>query len=122
VTKLKSELSGILNWALKGAESWQLNTRLIVPEVMKKEVDAYHSESDIIGQWLMERCAVDPNATTASSALYADYANWCRANGHHASSQTLLGRRLSERGFAKRSGAKAIWIGLALLQPLLPFQ
>lgn len=121
VTKLKSELSGILNWAIKGALSWQQNKRLIVPDAMKKEVDAYHSESDIIGQWLTERCAVDPKATTASSALYADYSNWCRANGHHASSQTLLGRRLSERGFGKRTGAKAVWIGLALLQPSFPF-
>ena len=121
VTKLKSELSGILNWALKGALSWQQNKRLKVPDAMKKEVDAYHSESDIIGQWLTEKCAVDPKATTASSALYADYANWCRANGHHASSQTLLGRRLSERGFGKRIGAKAVWIGLALLQPPFPF-
>ena len=117
VTKLKSELSGILNWALKGALSWQQNKRLIVPDAMKKEVAAYHSESDIIGQWLTEKCAVDPKATTASSALYSDYANWCRANGHHASSQTLLGRRLSERGFGKRTGAKAVWVGLALLQP-----
>jgi len=121
VTKLKSELSGILNWALKGALSWQQNKRLIVPDAMKKEVEAYHSESDIIGQWLTERCAVDPKATTASSALYADYANWCKTNGHHASSQTLLGRRLSERGFGKRTGAKAVWIGLALLQPPLSF-
>jgi hypothetical protein len=88
---------------------------------MKKEVEAYHSESDIIGQWLTEKCVVDPNETTASSALYADYANWCKANGHYASSQTLLGRRLSERGFGKRTGAKAVWIGLALLQLHFPF-
>ena len=117
VTKLKSELSGILNWALKGVLSWQQNKRLIVPDAMKKEVEAYHSESDIIGQWLLERCVVDPKATTASSALYYDYANWCKANGHVASSKTLLGRRLTERGFGKRTGAKAAWIGLALLQP-----
>lgn len=121
VIKLKSELSGILNWALKGALSWQQNNRLIVPDGMKKEVEAYHSESDIIGQWLTERCAVDPRATTASSALYADYTNWCKANGHLPSSKTLLGRRLTERGFGKRTGAKAVWIGLSLLQPTLPF-
>jgi putative DNA primase/helicase len=121
VNKLKSELSGILNWALRGALSWQQNKRLIVPDAMKKEVEAYHSESDIIGQWLTEKCVVDPNETTASSALYADYANWCKANGHHASSQTLLGRRLSERGFGKRTGAKAVWIGLALQQPPFSF-
>lgn len=116
-TKLKSELTGILNWALKGALSWQQNKRLIVPDAMKKEVEAYHSESDIIGQWLLERCVVDPKATTASSELYYDYANWCKANGHVASSKTLLGRRLTERGFGKRTGAKATWIGLALLHP-----
>jgi putative DNA primase/helicase len=121
VSKLKSELSGILNWALKGVLSWQQNKRLIVPDAMKKEVETYHSESDIIGQWLLERCVVDAKATIASSVLYADYANWCRSNGHLASSQTLLGRRLSERGFGKRTGAKAVWIGLALLQPTLPF-
>jgi putative DNA primase/helicase len=121
VTKLKSELSGILNWALKGALSWQQNRRLIVPEAMKKEVDAYHSESDIIGQWLTEKCADDPKATTASSALYYDYANWCKENGHIPSSKTLLGRRLTERGFGKRPGAKAVWIGLALQQPPFPF-
>jgi putative DNA primase/helicase len=121
VNKLKSELSGILNWALKGSLSWQQNKRLIVPEAMKKEVETYHSKSDIIGQWLLERCVVDAKATIASSVLYADYANWCKSNGHLASSQTLLGRRLSERGFGKRTGAKAVWIGLALLQPTLPF-
>ena len=110
-----------MNWALKGALSWQQNNRLIVPDVMKKEVEAYHSESDVIGQWLTERCAVDPKATTVSSALYADYTNWCKANGHLPSSKTLLGRRLTERGFGKRTGAKAAWIGLALLQPTLPF-
>jgi len=120
VNKLKSELSGILNWALRGVLSWQQNKRLQVPDAMRKEVDAYHSESDIIGLWLTENCVVQPNATTASSDLYADYGNWCKTNGHHASSQTLLGRRLSERGFVKKTGAKASWIGLALLQPHLP--
>lgn len=117
VIKLKAELCGILNWALKGALSWQQNKRLIVPDVMKKEVETYHSESDIIGQWLLERCLIDSKAVTASSALYYDYANWCKANGHAPSSKTLLGRRLTERGFGKQKSAKAAWIGLALLQP-----
>ena len=58
VAKLKSELSGILNWAIKGALAWHQNRRLKVPDAMLREADNYRSESDIIGQWITERCTV----------------------------------------------------------------
>ena len=121
VKKLKSELSGILNWAIKGAQAWQINRRLKVPDTMRKEADVYRSESDIIGQWLSENCNVQVGEKESAAALYFDYGNWCRRNGHQVSSQTIFGRRLSERGFTKKSGAKVVWNGLALLQPTLPF-
>ena len=121
VKKLKSELSGILNWAIKGAQAWQINRRLKVPDTMRKEADVYRSESDIIGQWLSENCNVQVGEKESAAALYFDYGNWCRRNGHQVSSQTIFGRRLSERAFTKKSGAKVVWNGLALLQPTLPF-
>ena len=120
VTKLKSELSGILNWAIKGTEAWQQNKKLQVPDAMRKEADAYRSESDIIGQWLAERCTIQAGLQESAASLYADYGNWCKANGHQPSSQTILGRRLSERGFTKKTGSKVVWNGLALQQPPLP--
>jgi putative DNA primase/helicase len=120
VTKLKSELSGILNWAIKGALAWHQNRRLKVPNAMLKEADNYRSESDIIGQWITERCTVKAGLKESASNLYGDYGNWCRANGHHPSSQTILGRRLSERGFTKKPGAKVVWNGLGLQQPYIP--
>lgn len=120
VTKLKSELSGILNWAIKGTQAWRQNKKLQVPDAMRKEVDAYRSESDIIGQWLDERCTRQAGLQESAASLYSDYGNWCRVNGHHPSSQTILGRRLSERGFTKKTGSKVVWNGLALQQPLLP--
>lgn len=119
VTKLKSELSGILNWAIKGALAWHQNKRLQVPDAMRKEADAYRSESDIIGQWLSENCNVQIGLKESAADLYYDYGNWCKKNGHQVSSQTIFGRRLSERGFTKKSGAKVVWNGLALLQPTL---
>jgi putative DNA primase/helicase len=120
VTKLKSELSGILNWAIKGTEAWQQNKKLQVPDAMRKEADAYRSESDIIGQWLAERCTIQVGLQESAASLYADYGNWCKTNGHQPSSQTILGRRLSERGFTKKTGSKVVWNGLALQQPSLP--
>lgn len=120
VTKLKAELSGILNWAIKGTEAWQQNKKLQVPDAMRKEADAYRSESDIIGQWLVECCTIQAGLQESAASLYADYGNWCRTNGHQPSSQTILGRRLSERGFTKKAGSKVVWNGLALQQPPLP--
>lgn len=121
VTKLKSELSGILNWAIKGALAWNQNKRLQIPDAMRNEADAYRSESDIIGQWLSENCTVQVGLKEPSAALYLDYGNWCKTNGHQVSSQTIFGRRLGDRGFTKKTGAKVIWNGLALRQPTLPF-
>lgn len=121
VTKLKSELSGILNWAVKGALAWNQNKRLQVPDAMRNEADSYRSESDIIGQWLSENCSTQAGLKESSAALYMDYGNWCKTNGHQVSSQTILGRRLSERGFTKKSGSKVFWSGLALLQAPIPF-
>jgi putative DNA primase/helicase len=121
VSKLKQELSGILNWAVKGVLAWQQNKRLRVPMIMQKEVEAYRSESDIIGQWLNEKCALQTGVKETAANLYADYGNWCRTNGHHVSNQTIFGRRLTERGFTKKSGAKTVWSGLALVQPNLLF-
>ncbi len=118
--KLKSELSGILNWAIKGALAWNHNKRLKVPDEMRSEADAYRSESDIIGQWISENCSMQNDQKETALALYSDYVSWCKASGHQTSSQTLFGRRLSERGFTKKTGAKVVWIGLALLQP--PFR
>ena len=120
VKKLKSELSGILNWAIKGAGAWHQNHRLKVPNAMLKEADNYRSESDIIGQWITERCTVQAGLKALASDLYGDYGNWCRTNGHHPSSQTILGRRLSERGFTKKPGAKIVWNGLGLQKPYVP--
>lgn len=120
VKKLKSELSGILNWAIKGALAWNQNKRLRVPDAMGKEADAYRSESDIIGQWLSENCNVQVGLKQSAADLYYDYGNWCKRNGHQVSSQTIFGRRLTERGFTKKSGAKVVWNGLALLQQTLP--
>lgn len=121
VQKLKCELSGILNWAIKGATAWQQSKRLHTPQVMLEEVNAYRSESDIIGLWLAEKCTVNHGLKESAAALYLDYGNWCKTNGHHPSSQTIFGRRLSARGYTKTPGSKIIWHGLQLLQPPLPF-
>ena len=117
--KLKAELPGILNWAIKGCLNW-LRTGLSMPDVMRRSVEEYRTESDIIGIWLEEACDVAPALSVAASTLFMSYKNWCEANGHFASSTTLLGKRLADRGFSKRKSGTVTWLGLALRQRMLP--
>lgn len=114
--KLMDELSGILNWAIAGCLAWQKEGRLNMPPVMQKEVSLYRSESDVIGQWIEECCISDPVLTTSASSLYFSYKQWCERNGHKASSQTTLGRRLGDRGFMKKRGVKSEWGGIGFRQ------
>lgn len=114
--KLKGELSGILNWAIKGCEMWQKEGRISMPPIMRDEVEKYRSESDLIGQWIDENCIVSTGEQTRASDLFLSYRNWCDANGHRPGSQTTLGRRLSERGFLKDKGSTVTWSGIGLKQ------
>ena len=118
--KLKDELSGILNWAIKGCEMWQKEGRLSMPSIMRDEVEKYRSESDLIGQWIDEKCVVSDSERTRASDLFLSYRNWCDANGHRPGSQTTLGRRLSERGFVKDKGSTISWSGIGLKQLAFP--
>jgi len=117
--KLKAELPGILNWAIKGCLNWQ-RTGLLMPDVMRRSVEEYRNESDVIGLWLDEKCETAPALFVAASTLFMSYKNWCEANGHFASSTTLLGKRLADRGFSKRKSGTVTWRGLALRQGMLP--
>jgi len=117
--KLKDELSGILNWAIKGCEMWQKEGRISMPPIMRDEVEKYRSESDLIGQWIDENCIVSTGEQTRASELFPNYRNWCDVNGHRPGSQTTLGRRLSERGFLKNKGSTVTWRGIGLKQRLI---
>jgi P4 family phage/plasmid primase-like protien len=111
VLKLLAELPGILNWALEGCELWQ-QVGLTLPPVMTAEVQAYRSESDVIGNWISENCIVSQSASSKSAALFSDYKRWCENNGHRPASSASLGRRLSERGFTRLKSGTVSWQGI----------
>lgn len=55
--KLKTEGSGILNWALAGLRDYQKNG-LVIPKLIMSANDAYRTDQDIIGEWLTDHCNV----------------------------------------------------------------
>ncbi|MDA1330800.1 MAG: phage/plasmid primase, P4 family, partial [Chloroflexi bacterium] len=76
--KLKSEGSGILNWALAGLHDYRKNG-LNIPKVISTATDAYRSDQDIIGEWVADDCNVVASALTAKSLIYDTYRKWAIA-------------------------------------------
>ena len=117
--KLLAELPGILNWALAGCLDWQQDG-IGVPKAVRDATEAYRAEQDILADFLVERCVVDPQAWAKASDLHKAYTAWCEEGGHKAVNTTAFGRRLTERGFRAARVGKAqarAWKGLRLRLP-----
>jgi putative DNA primase/helicase len=110
--KLKSEGPGILNWALSGLRDYQKNG-LRIPMVISAATDAYRSDQDIIGEWIIDDCNVVAGSLTAKRLIYDAYRKWAIAHGHKPLAQSRLTRRLSERGHPQDGGKRNI-TGLSL--------
>ncbi len=113
--KLHREMSGIFAWAVRGAFKW-LQNGLGIPKIVYEATQEYRSEQDVVGRFLEECCIIGEENHVYSSNLYKTYSEWCEDTGERKMSQTALGRRLGEKGFVRRKGARGsrIWNGIGL--------
>ncbi len=113
---LRAELPGILAWAVAGCLEWQRDG-LSQPSEVRAAVATYRSESDVVGQWLEERCDLSsPNAMESAGALHRDFLGWVETTSAHRMSTTAFGKRLEERGLRADKGNSGLRIrrGIAL--------
>lgn len=117
--KLRDELPGIFAWLVEGALAVQAaEGRLEPPPEVLHAVAAYRTENDLVGQFLSERCVVEPRAMVGAQELYDDFVWWHDATcdesdqplSYKAFRQLLIDRGLE----SKRFEAGVHWIGLAL--------
>ena len=97
----EAERSGILNWALKGCNSWQ-ETGLRPPEVVLEATEKYKEESDPLLSFFEECVDLKDGARVPKQTLYETYQDFCTNNnikyplGQKNFSQTLLQRGFKE--------------------------
>ena len=99
--KLQSEWGGILQWAVDGCLEWQ-QIGLSPPRVVLDATDQYLKDEDTLGQWIDERCAVDPAYSALSSDLYHDWKQWTEARGERPGSQKRFSQAFGDCGFTKQ--------------------
>lgn len=114
--KLRSELPGILRWAVEGCLRWQ-QQGLSEPKAIQSATESWRQESDALGGFLESCCKIEARGKETAKTLYSSYLTYCETNGEEPLKQTSFGRRLSERGLCseKKPGGARIWKGVRLL-------
>lgn len=113
--KLKKELTGILNWAVRGCLKWQTEG-LQMPQAVQDAVKEYKSEMDVITAFL-EDCTVMGPGEVTSSDLYKSYVEWTSENNEYKMSHTMFGKEVGLRHEKdKNSKGIIIYKGIRLIQ------
>lgn len=73
--QLLNELPGILNWAIKGCLLWQEHG-LFEPKAIKQATRSYREENDVLGEFIEQRCDMDPDAWISTPELYKHFSEW----------------------------------------------
>jgi len=97
--KLRAELPGILNWAIKGCLAWQ-KSGLAQPKLVTDAVNSYREEMDLLGQWVAGNCVVDARYVWPSRQAYGNYKLWAEGGGYKPMSESIFSREL-ETSFKK---------------------
>jgi putative DNA primase/helicase len=117
--KLRAEGPGILAWAVRGCLDWRQNGMQEPPGV-SAATEAYRADSDVLGDFLEDCCALGEQYTVPAGALYGAYRSWAADAGigeRDQLTQTAFGKRVGERFEAARIGNKQTrsYRGLGLL-------
>jgi putative DNA primase/helicase len=82
LVELRTELPGILNWAVRGCRRWQRDG-LQVPERVLAATKRYRKEVDHVRRSLRECVESNDGEVTRSNVVYECYDRWCGKNGEH---------------------------------------
>jgi putative DNA primase/helicase len=89
--KLRAELPGILNWAIKGCKDWKKNG-LGEPRIVTQAVADYKEEMDVVGQWMKDCCVLGRALECRAIDAYRSYKSWAEENGYRPMASASFGR------------------------------
>lgn len=116
-SKLRKELSGILNWAVEGSLKWQAEG-LMEPKAVRIATKSYREENDLLGEFLVQQCVISSTAWTPTTELYRAFHEWwMETRGtRNVPSMSWFSRLLAERADIKASKRHQTrgWAGMAL--------
>jgi P4 family phage/plasmid primase-like protien len=92
--KLKTELPGVLNWALKGRRRLYAQGRFSTSAIADAALVEYREQSNTARLFLSEHCHLDSSVNTAVDRVYGRYVHWSRMNNQTPIGNAQFGREL----------------------------
>ncbi len=117
--KLSAEYEGILNWAVEGFQAWQ-KQGLGRPDKVVAATNEYQEESDLIGNYIEERCVLGQDCKVQSGVILKDIQQWAKDIGLRYINRNEFIDYMKKRGFVKdrltHGGDKGnlYWFGVGL--------
>ncbi len=103
--KQESELSGILNWCIKGLQLYR-QEGLKPPAAVQQATEAYRTDSDKIGNFIKE-CLTKTGKNSSVKNIYEVYGRWCEDNGFGVENKGNFMAELKSKGVYAPSGTVA---------------
>ena len=119
--KLRTELTGILNWAVNGALMWK-EEGLEPPTIVQKETYEYRKEMDVITLFIDECCILDAKAEVKTNEIYKAYKDWAIENNQYVMSSTKFGRELGSKFEKRKIMGVRIYKGIKVLREFESYQ
>lgn len=114
-SKLKAELSGILNWALEGARKYAENGSLGRPSASKILLNSLRRDVDTVGIWIKTRCVPCADTELQSMVAYDDYRETMKLEKTSPLPQKEFKADMIKRGYEHKQTRKYnSYVGLAL--------
>ncbi|MFN7934759.1 MAG: phage/plasmid primase, P4 family [Bryobacteraceae bacterium] len=92
-----TSLPGVLAWIVEGALEY-LRVGLQVPDFIIASTEALRDEMDTVGEFIGERCEIDPALWASSDQLWKGYCDWCLVRGESPSSRKAFAASLVDHG------------------------
>jgi putative DNA primase/helicase len=112
--KLRDEMSGILNWAIKGAIEWNKNG-LQPPEEVLAATRGYQSEMDTFSRFCKDAIVDKPDVNTTKAELYHAYCDWRHDEGGDELGKAEVAAKMKRLGYNEgRSKSERYWKDIEL--------
>lgn len=116
---IKTEATGILNWALEGLRRLRQRGRFEVPSCVKDATEHFRMTNDLTAVFVDECCLTGEQFKTKSSLLYERYKTWCETTGHKPKTSTSIAEDWERLGFEhKKEPAGIFWLGVGIVSEI----
>ncbi len=91
--QLRSELPGLLRWAVEGCYEY-MRRGLRAPRIVMVATEQYREDMDIIGEFINDKCVLGAKHQILSSVLYSIFSGWLLNSGEPEMKQKRFTQQL----------------------------